>query len=110
MDQQEQGVDQRKQLIRRTPEEWELLACKAQLLRSDYTTWIRDNFSWKQHGKDAAVRGYTVWMMEQLEITGTCQPSTFVSSIARALRRMHRGARVRLKNNQEKFKCPKQQT
>lgn len=99
MDSQEQSVDQRKQPlngIRRSLEEWELIACKVQLLFPDYAAYLRDNVGGWHARRVFAAHGNTLSIMRTLQIRGTCAPITFVEGTLNALRRMAREARVKI--------------
>lgn len=94
MDIGEQGAHQRQQQVRRTREDWELIAVKVQLLNPEWAAFVRDH-----HRFDRGAEWHRIdpTLMDKLNITGTCQPSTFVSSVAKALRTMAREARYRQK-------------
>jgi len=102
MDRQEPHVDQRQQLLAkrskrgRSQAEWEEIALKVLLLHSEWAVWVRDNYSWQSYGRYKPLTIQTCTIMHTLSITGTCQPSTFVNSVARALRRLRREARQSL--------------
>lgn len=102
MDSEEQGTDQRKQLLTkrkkrgRSQDEWDRLALKAILVDSEWAAWIRDNYQWSVYGRNMELKRQALDMMKLLGIDGTCQPSTFLNNIARNLRRLRREARVAL--------------
>src|SRR4051812_23646932 len=109
MDSEEQGADQRKQLLGkrnkrgRTPEEWEQIALRVMLLYSEWAAWVRDNYSWKMYGRVAGLMQQTMHIMNQLGVGNTCQPSTFIQAVAKTLRRLKREARQQIRENQREY-------
>lgn len=91
MDRSQQDADQRVQQVerlRRSKQDWELIALQVQLLYPDYAAHIRDNtyaaiMNFHKHGATQRV-------MDVLKIWGTCEASTFVSATRGALIKMKR--------------------
>jgi hypothetical protein len=107
MDRQEPGVDQRQQLLKRnkrgrTPAEWEEIALKVMLLHSEWAAWVRDNYSWKMHGRVIELKRQIIQIMGTLNMHNTCQPSTFINAVAKSLRNLKREARDKTK--QERYR------
>jgi phosphodiesterase/alkaline phosphatase D-like protein len=101
MDRQKSGVDQREQLlakrVRRTKTEWEEIALKVMLLHSEWAAWIRDNYRWREHGNNTALRLRMLEIMKELGVHETCSVGTFIHAIAKSLRTLRREAREAIK-------------
>lgn len=95
MDQPEQGVNQRVKQVRRTGADWELIACKVQLLNPDWAAYVREHHTYDRGSRLAQWNAGGATIMYRLNLTGTCQPSTFVKAVAKALRTLAREARYR---------------
>ena len=108
MDRKKQGSDQRKQRVKRgrSPEEWELVCCKVQLLYPDWIAQLRDEprlKRWQTMADYQKANYETIVKVMHMVGVDNVQTSTFVNGIRKAAFRLARAARKQQWENKYDF-------